>query len=244
MRFPHLPGNDPLKPLQGALKNALVWARDNYVVDFDGKAHVYTTRAHGRVPSVTQILNGYGKEGPARFVPPEALARGTAVHAAAEDDVAPDVDWAALLDGDESNPLYDGHRMGWKLFRSCLRLTPLVTEALLYHPTLRYCGQADYVCGLPSWAAGARLEVIPLVVVDLKSGSHKMAKRVVRQVGGYVEALRAMLSWNPLIMGCGVGLAADGKWDPAKKGDFRTMTHEDRQDFLRAVELYKCEEAV
>ena len=253
MRFPRLPPGDPLLALQEALRTALVKTRDEFRVEFDAKDHAYTATAparegewirRGRVPSVTQILNGFGSPGPAKFVPAAALERGTKVHAAAEEDVAPDVSWASLLDGEDPNPLYDGYRMAWKRFKASFAISgfvPLVTEALLYHSTLEYCGQADYIGSfVGSWAtAGASHEEWPIVVVDLKSGNHKMAKRVSRQVGGYVEALHEMIDWAPLIMGCGVGLAGDGQWNPTKLGDFRMMRSEDCQAFLAAAEAYR-----
>jgi hypothetical protein len=139
---------------------------------FDEALHEY--RLDGRrLPSVTQII------APLKDfagVPADVLERkralGVAVHKACE------LDDLGELDDETTAPLVLGHVRGWRRFKVEHRVAVLLNERQLYHPTLRFAGTLDRVCGLASDTTAS------VWLLDLKTSADALPSYGV-QLAGY-----------------------------------------------------------
>lgn len=127
--------------------------------------HVYSV-AGRRIVGVTTVLRAE-KLIDDRFFSPESAQRGTAVHAAVEQDDR------GILDEAFADPRILPYLEGWRRFRSEHRYEPLVapilgtlavhSEIRMFSPTLDLAGTADSI--------GTMAGVNGLALVDVKSGT-------------------------------------------------------------------------
>lgn len=139
---------------------------------------------YSAVPSVTAILARAGLSDISR-VTPEALARGTAVHAACEDWMRQCPDWERPDWRETYEPL--GYKaphetieylLGFNAFMVDLRWKPLHSERVVFSRQHWYCGRMDCVFELPSQKKRKKN-----VLVDLKTNT--MPEHVGVQLAAY-----------------------------------------------------------
>ncbi len=115
------------------------------MLTFDKPRHEY--RFNGVVlPSVTQILSMLTDMS---MIPSEILERkrqiGTAVHAAIEIDLDPELE----LDADSIDESWAGYFAGWKRFQAESGFVMTANEAYVHSAKFGYCGMLDLVGTLP-----------------------------------------------------------------------------------------------
>lgn len=164
----------------------------------DAATHRYS---HNGAPvgGVTEIVQALGIVD-ARWFSDYGRDRGIAVHAALEYLVRGMLDWATV------DPRIEGYvRAGEKFLRDAGVTRDVLTEHLVFHPSLRYAGRLD----LFAECFGQKS------VVDFKSGGLGCASL---QTAAYEEALRIELGSGAPFRRMAVQLRADGTY---KKTDYR-----------------------
>jgi hypothetical protein len=177
--------------------------------------HVYTVVGR-RVVGVTTILR-LEKLMDDRYFSPESAQRGTAVHAAVEQDDCGTLDEAFL------DPRILPYLEGWRRFRAEHRYEPLHSEIRMFSPTLDLAGTADSV--------GTMTGVKGLAMVDVKSGAPSPATSL--QTGVYASMYHE---------GTGQIIAARFAVQVSDDGTYRLHRYKDTNDiftFRAALQLHR-----
>lgn len=109
-------------------------------VEFDEVTHTYRVNGE-RWPSVTQVLDDILRpyEGVPEDLMRAAAQFGKHVHAACH------LDNIGMLDEAALDPALSPYLEGWRAFRRAMGAEILISEHIVSHPRLRYCGSLDSV---------------------------------------------------------------------------------------------------
>jgi hypothetical protein len=195
------------------------------------ESHVYSVDGR-RVPGVTTVLAAE-RLIDSRFFTPEAAQRGTAVHAAVEQDDRGILDEAFL------DPRILPYLEGWRRFKRDNGFVPKLSEIRMYSPVLDVAGTADSI--------GMMKGILGITLVDVKSGVPSPATSL--QTAAYA-AMYHELTHNIIAVRFAVQLTVQGNYklhryqDPNDIFIFRAALnlHRWRQKHVPAYADYLAEQ--